>query len=595
MASPTNTDRRNCTAAGRGAIGGAPRLSRSGRLLLAAGVPAITVLESGAQLPLWGADTVLAAVNLATVVTFLITGILLREDSGQRGTSWAVILAGVTRPLGWLNHWGTGPWPLYASVFGYLDDIFGAWALLRYPNPRLQRHHRYFVASMCGWLVGVPAFLAVVSRPAWHGFSAASWWPAWFPDRLFYADASAVFDAGAVGLAMMFIGLLLSRYFKARGIDRLILTPVIVAAIVAAIAAATVMAGLLFASVSDDLLTIEGATELVVPLAFLISVIQRNMARAGVADLAVRLSGPAPAEAVRDELRRVLRDPRLDLYYWMPGGQNYVDTAGRPVDLPDTGNGRLVIRVSGSGQSPLAAILAHPSARRDRVLLDGALGASRMALENERLQADLRARLEEATASRARIAEAALAERRRLERNLHDGAQQRLIGLAATLAATRAEVTDPAVISALDHASTELLEALRELRDLARGILPAILSQSGVGPAVEGVVERIPIHVRLDITATRYRAAVEATAYFVICEALANAVRHARAPRAEVRVGEEDRMLVVHVTDNGRGGADPRGAGLAALADRVKALGGEITIDSPAGGGTQLTARIPCA
>jgi signal transduction histidine kinase len=314
-----------------------------------------------------------------------------------------------------------------------------------------------------------------------------------------------------------------------------------------------------------------------------------------VADLAVRVAGPAPPETVRRELRRVLHDPRLDVCYWAEASGRYVDADGRPADIGQLKAGRMEIPVTGSnGRTRLAVILIDPSAGRDQLLLEGALSASRIALENERLQADLRIQLAETRESRARIVEAGLAERRDLEQNLHDGAQARLVGLAARLAAIRAGTADPAVTSALDHAARELLLALGELRDLARGILPGILSQSGIGPAVEVVVERLPIQVSLDITPQRYPPAVEATAYFVICEALANTIKHAGCGSADVRVWEAAQMLNVRIRDKGRGGAQPRSAGLSALADRVGALSGDISITSPPGTGTSLTARIPC-
>jgi hypothetical protein len=185
-------------AGGEAGAASPSRLSLGDKLLLAAGVPAVCALEALAQGSLWRRAAPLATVNLLTLATFLVTGILMRNEDGQRGTSWALILAGVTRPLGWLNTWETGPFPLYASVFGFLDDIFGAWALLRYPARGLSRHQRYFLAALASWLVGGSAFLAVVSRPAWQDFRPGVWWPTWFANRAIYNDASAVFYAGAI-------------------------------------------------------------------------------------------------------------------------------------------------------------------------------------------------------------------------------------------------------------------------------------------------------------------------------------------------------------------------------------------------------------
>jgi signal transduction histidine kinase len=584
--------------AAEGKAGGrsAPGISLSDKWLLAAAVPAVCALEALAQGSLWRHYAPLPAVNLITSATFLVTGILIRREDGQRGTSWALILAGAAHPLGWLNAWEAGPFPLYASVFGYLDVIFGAWALLRYPAPALGRPQRYFLAVLTCWLIGGPAFLAVISRPNWQGFRATIWWPGLLANEPIYNDASLIFYVGAIALALVFLGLLLGRFIEARGLDRMFITPILVAAVVSTVAAAAVLTRTFIAGPSDDLSTIEGLAELSVPLAFLISVIQRRMARGGVADLAVRVASPAQPDAVRRELRRVLHDPQLDVCYWVPASMRYVDADGHPADLGQLRAGRLEIPVTGSdGRTKLAVILIDPSAGRDQLLLEGALSASRMALENERLQADLRTQLAETRESRARLLEHGLAERRALERNLHDGAQARLVGLAARLAAIRAGTADAAVTSALDHAGRELLLALGQLRDLARGILPGILSQSGIGPAVEVVVEGLPIQVSLNMTARRYRPAIEATTYFVICEALANTVKHAGCRSADVRVWEANQILHVRVQDQGRGGAQPGSPGLAALADRVEAVGGDISIDSPPGVGTTLRARIPCA
>jgi signal transduction histidine kinase len=246
------------------------------------------------------------------------------------------------------------------------------------------------------------------------------------------------------------------------------------------------------------------------------------------------------------------------------------------------------------GTTPLAAIVADPSVAGDRGLLDAVVGTSRMVLENARLHADLRAQLEETRASRARIVEAARVERARVEHNLHDGAQQYLLALMTNLAATGLQTTDPATREALSHARAQLQLALDELRALARGIYPAALSQSGIAPAVEGIAERHGLPIRLDITSERFTAPLESTAYFVICEALNNTVKHAHAEIATVVVKREGTELYIEISDDGVGGADQRGSGLSALRDRVRAIRGELTVADLPEGGTQLIARIPC-
>ena len=217
---------------------------------------------------------------------------------------------------------------------------------------------------------------------------------------------------------------------------------------------------------------------------------------------------------------------------------------------------------------------------------------ARLALENERLAAQVRAQLEEVRASRARIVEAADAERRRIERDLHDGAQQRLVALAMRLDQARA---GSAGASALINSTTaELLTAIKEVRDLAHGLHPTILTDSGLAAAVEALAERTPFPVSVDVTESRFATEVEVAAYYVVAEGLTNVARYADATEARVEVRAEGGRLVVTVADNGRGGADPgAGSGLRGLADRLAAIGGELNVTSSTDAGTTLTASMP--
>jgi signal transduction histidine kinase len=193
--------------------------------------------------------------------------------------------------------------------------------------------------------------------------------------------------------------------------------------------------------------------------------------------------------------------------------------------------------------------------------------------------------------------EAADAERRRLERNLHDGAQQRLVSLSATLGLTMAELGEEQgeLHGALGRALAELRAAQSELRALARGIHPAVLTDQGLSAAIESLAEQCPVAVETRVPAGRYTAVVEATAYFLVCEALTNMAKHARASSGRVHVRDDQNRLVVEVVDDGVGGAElGRGSGLVGLADRTAAVGGRFRIDSPPGGGTRLTAELPC-
>jgi len=214
------------------------------------------------------------------------------------------------------------------------------------------------------------------------------------------------------------------------------------------------------------------------------------------------------------------------------------------------------------------------------------------------LDAELRDRLEELRASRARLVQAGDAERRRLERDLHDGAQSRLVGLALLLrSARRRAAADEELAALLDRAQEELQTSLGELRELARGIHPAVLTEHGLAPALEGLVSRVRVPVTVEADpGERLPGPVESAAYFVVSEALANVAKYARASQATVRVRREDGRVVVDVIDDGVGGADAaRGSGLRGLVDRVAALDGTLSLDSPPGRGTRLHAEIPCA
>ena len=219
-------------------------------------------------------------------------------------------------------------------------------------------------------------------------------------------------------------------------------------------------------------------------------------------------------------------------------------------------------------------------------------------LENVRLDAELQDRIEELRASRARIVQASDTARRRLERDLHDGAQQRLVALALDLKLARAKLDkDPAAAAELLDASIEeLAEATRELRELARGIHPALLTDRGLGPALEAIASRAPVPVEVaPVPEMRLPGPVESAAYFVVAEALTNVSKYANATHAEVTVTRSNGRVVVEVRDNGVGGADPAaGSGLSGLADRVAALDGLLDVQSPQGGGTIVRAEVPC-
>jgi signal transduction histidine kinase len=591
------------------------RLSWPGRNrdLLTAGV----LMASGCVCTLvqgstWSHATVLAVVNLATSLTFVGTGLLLRQQPGQRRVAWALVLAGILRSLDFSDALG-GPGPLYALIFGGMDRLFGAYALLRYPRPALLRHHRVYLIALGAWMIVGRTLIAVTSTAVMNGNPASAWWPALWPDQRLSQAISDVVNLVEGALGVTLAVLLVLRLARTKGLDRLVITPIIVAGLAAVVAATASAVAQMLASIStspNDAYVVEGIVDLAVPLAFLVAAIQSGLLLKNIAGLTAQFSAGANVDGVRFALRAALRDPTLEVLDLSASGPAQDGDAGEPPGGRAGAGGaeaaaaiaraqpgdRLVELIRTEGGAPIAVVIADPGLARYRGLFDAAVQTSGLALQNAQLQARAaRAELGQVRASRARIVEAGLAERRRLERDLHDGAQQHLLALAAQLTAAMTRTRDPAATAAFEQARSQLGEVLAELRNLAHGIHPAVLTHSGLAAALEEVAERLPLPVHVTATPARVAPAVEATAYFVACEALANVVKHAQAGSATVDVRADGSWLEMEISDDGIGGAGTGGQGLANMRDRVGALDGEITVDSPAGRGTRIRVRIPCA
>jgi signal transduction histidine kinase len=332
-----------------------------------------------------------------------------------------------------------------------------------------------------------------------------------------------------------------------------------------------------------------------IPVAFLAGLLRTQLHRGAVAELVVELSQALTPAEVRDALARTLRDPSLEIVYWLPDRACYVDLSGQAADM-SPGPNRKASVLDRNGE-PLAALLHDPSLIEEADLVQAAGAAARLALENARLQAELRAQLDEVRASRARIVAAGDAERRRIERDLHDGVQQRLLGIRLSFRLLRGQLRgDPNTVDdLLTEAEDELAGTLDDLRALARGIHPAVLTDEGLTPALETLSRRAPVPVTVNALPSRALPAdVEAAAYFVAAEAIANTAKHAQATAMTITVAPSEDLLVIEISDNGIGGArSATDGGLAGLVDRVAALEGTLSISSPPGRGTCLHAEIP--
>jgi signal transduction histidine kinase len=330
-----------------------------------------------------------------------------------------------------------------------------------------------------------------------------------------------------------------------------------------------------------------------VPVALLVGLLRERLLTAGVTDIVIQLEDVGP-DRLEPAMQAALDDPNLQIGFPVGDAGDLVDTRGAWLTVP---SGRATTPL-GEVSAPTAVLIHDPDLHEHPELLRAAGAAARLALENARLHAEVRAQLAEVQASRQRLVAAADSERRRLERNLHDGAQQRLLGIGMTLQALRAQLTvHNGSVELLDSTEQELKAALRELRDLAQGLHPAVLTDQGLVAAVGLAARRcnVPVAIDNDID-QRLPEPVETTAYYVISEALQNISKHSHATQAEVHISKDEDGAVITVTDNGDGGANTnQGTGLRGMADRAAAANGTLKVSSQPGAGTTVLLRLPCA
>jgi signal transduction histidine kinase len=568
---------------------------------LVAGGAAVALVVSSEHIPNAGAGI---AIGLLITWSFVGTGLYAwwRRPASRFGALMTAV--GFTFMLGALTASDDSVVFTIGVLLSSLYFVVFAHMLLAYPDGRLeQRWH--------GWLIAggyVLALIGLLPQLLW-GFSERMMDScANCPESALLIERNDtlrdVFNAltSAIGVAVVAIvlAILLRRWRAATAPQRRAQAPVLWSGVAMMVLLATAL-GTDAAGISrlTDLLGTLGLVVFAsVPWVFLIGLVRSRVARAGaVSELLLRLGEAPGTGTLRSRLADALGDRSLQLVFWLDDKRRWVDAAGRAFELPPADHpARAWTAVELEGRR-VGAIVYDITLNEEPELLGSVAAAAGLAMENERLQAQLRARVEELRASRARIVEAGTDERRRLERNLHDGAQQRLVALSLTLRLAQANVhKDPEKADELmSAAQQELTLALGELRELARGIHPAILSDRGLGAALEALAGRASIPVQLaELPSDRLPKPIEAAAYFVVAEALTNVVKYAHANQATVSVTRRNGNAVVEVADDGIGGADPdRGSGLRGLADRVSALDGRMLLDSPAGAGTRLRAEIP--
>jgi signal transduction histidine kinase len=558
----------------------APRVPRRAVLLLLAVVAiaaealALRPVLFDREAPIVGLDVVFSLVG-GSFAAFGLVAWHRRPDSRSGLLMTATGLAFFASPLLSQIHE-----PLAFTAMALLVDLwvffFVALLLTLLTRGRLQ-------PGVDRWLVAAYALPLGVLQLAFMLFSDSDGQNllAVFPDE----DVADMIDRIQRGMIAAICGatvaVLAARWLAASAPRRRALLPSLAGALPLALFAALLVNDLISGTRSQALLWAAACSFVAVPAAFLAGLLRSRLARGGLTDL-YRGLGAMQLPDLQAALRRALGDPGLVLA--LPG-----DPAPAPAP------GHRIAPVERGGRE-VAAIVYDASLDDDPELLEAARAATALALENQQLVAESQAQLDELRASRERIVAAGDAERRRLERNLHDGAQQRLVAIALQLRLLQRRVDhDPSAAELVTTASDELARSLAELRELARGIHPAVL-EHGLGPALKALATRSPVATTVFCdTRGELPEAVELAAYFVTSEALANVAKYAHADHASVRVWCAGSLANVQVADDGVGGADDsRGSGLRGLADRVEALDGRLRVVSPRGRGTTVTAELPC-
>jgi signal transduction histidine kinase len=518
------------------------------------------------------------------------SGLVVWRLRPENRTGFLLALAGILWTIGGIRAY-RNPWAFgVGQCFDGSQDLVLAHLLVAYPSGRLgSRPLRLLVAA--GYGIFAVNVVETMTMDLPRQVNAFAVWPASALSSTL--DTTAAVAAGAYAtVAIVIIGM---RWVAAPSSRRRVLGPVLLAAILlgSTIAVDQLVTGLT-GSEPGIVFFPPLVARILIPIAFLFGLARARLDRVAVGDL-VRELDASGAGTMQSSLARVLHDPGLQVGYRLGDRAEFVDAAGRPLALPVDGASRAVTYVS-RGDVPLAAIVHERALLEQPELLQAVSAAVRMALDNERLHAQLRNQLQELRASRSRLVRAADSERRRLERDLHDGAQQRLLALGLALKLLRARLDDGESAQLLAEAEEELATAVRELRELARGIHPAILTDQGLAAAARTLATRSVVPVEVVANGRRFPPAVETAGYYLIAEALANVTRYSGATRARIEIGEVDGLAVIAVEDDGVGGADPeKGTGLAGLADRVGALDGRLVIDSEPGAGTTIRAEFPCA
>jgi len=513
------------------------------------------------QVPPTAGENRLAAADLAVGLLFVVCGLVIwmRRESGAGPL---FVATGIFWFLGTFAASGVSGYADFGAIFLTLHRGPLVHALLSYPSGRLERRLERAAVAAAYVVSVVPTIGQTV--------------------------------AGGIALAVVVLGVAIERFATARGPERRARAAGAVAS--AGFAAVLVVSAIARAAGSGDAVdrAVLWSYDVVlagIAVGLTLDLMLGRWVQATVTGLVVDLGETSEAGVLRDRLADALGDRSLVIGYRLDSGV-FVDERGREVELPEGEGDRRVTTVTDGGE-PVAALVHDAAVLASPDLVSSVAAAARIAVVNSRLQAEVVSQVEEIEASRRRIVEAEETERQRLEQELREGAEQRLVAVE-TLLGEAGDRAEGALAVALAETYEQLEKTRSELREFARGVHPRVLVDHGLGAALAELAERSVALVQLRVPPARYAAPVEAAAYFVCSEALANVGKYAEASRVVVEIDERGRLLVVAVSDDGKGGASlEKGSGLRGLADRVEALGGHLTVTSPTGEGTRLVAEFP--
>jgi signal transduction histidine kinase len=554
-----------------------------------------------------GATTPTLLYDLTVGWAFVAAGLVASRRRPDSGSGLLMACEGLSWFLTNLQGSGAQALVLAGVLLGVLNEAVLAHLVLTFPTGRTSRRLElafvlviYAIAAIGGLAyldTSGPPYDPYRCQGCTTGVSLFAGNPA-----LLGVAQRAVEASGSIA-GLLVVGVVLGRWVNSTAAERRLHAPLWLSMGTCALLAGSHVVEVfqvdLTGTVSQAYVGISDIIQLAMPFAFLGVALRLRMTRAAVGEMVLELGSDLSLEGLRAALARALGDPSVEMGLWHEGSGEYRDWTGRTIALPGAGDRRVANRINWTG-GPVAVVVHDQALSGDPQLVRTMASALRLVAERARLLEHLHGQLEEVRASRARIAEADDAARRRLERDLHDGAQQRLVTLSMTLASTLRQLRDLPEASDLQAtlalAGDELRQSLAELRELAHGIHPTVLSDHGLAGAIQSLAARMPIPVDVVAVPDRFPPTLEATAYYVLCEALTNVARHSGASHARVSAVAGHGRLVLEVVDDGAGGAVAKsGSGLRGIADRVEACGGALSVESPPGGGTHLRAELPCA